>query len=89
MSMAVKVRMKKDWQFSKAGDVVEVFAPVAKQWVFNGLAEYAEPPEADRPHEPVPAPAPEGRQEEGDVEAAVDSSTSIETASVKQQPRRR
>lgn len=87
-SMGVTVRMKRDWQYYKAGDVVEVFAPVASRWVFEGIAENVT--EAEPPEVAAPVDVEDARHDEtGEVEAAVDSSTAIETASVKQQPRKR
>lgn len=35
----MKVRLLKDWGFSKAGDVVDVFEPTGRNWLLNGIAE--------------------------------------------------
>lgn len=35
----MKVRLLKNWNYRKAGDVVDVFDPTARNWVFNGIAE--------------------------------------------------
>lgn len=40
----MKVRMLKDWSWHKAGDVVEVFDPTARNWVVVGIAEDADNP---------------------------------------------
>lgn len=37
--MNIKVRLLKDWNFQKAGDVVDVFEPTAKNWIATGIAE--------------------------------------------------
>lgn len=35
----MKVRLLKDWSWNKAGDVVDVFDPLADDWIRNGVAE--------------------------------------------------
>jgi len=35
----MKVRLLKDWNFYKAGQVADVFDPLAKNWIQSGLAE--------------------------------------------------
>lgn len=35
----MKVKLLKDWSFHKAGDVVEVFEPTARNWIVTGIAE--------------------------------------------------
>lgn len=35
----MKVRLKKDWNWYKAGDVADVFDPLAKNWIQSGIAE--------------------------------------------------
>jgi len=35
----MKVRLLKDWGFSKAGEVVDVFEPTGRNWLLNGIAE--------------------------------------------------
>lgn len=35
----MKVRLLKDWSFHKAGDVVNVFEPTAKNWLATGIAD--------------------------------------------------
>jgi ribosomal protein L9 len=39
----MKVRLLKDWNFHKTGDVVDVFEPIARNWLATGIAE--SPPE--------------------------------------------
>lgn len=34
----MKIRMLKDWQWHKAGDVIEMWEGVAKQWILDGIA---------------------------------------------------
>ena len=33
-----KIRMLKDWQWHKAGDVVDIFDATAKAWISDGIA---------------------------------------------------
>jgi hypothetical protein len=35
----MKVRLLKDWNFHKAGDVVDVFEPTGKNWIATGIAD--------------------------------------------------
>jgi hypothetical protein len=35
----MKVQLKKDWNFHKAGDVVDVFEPTGKNWIASGIAD--------------------------------------------------
>jgi len=35
----LKVRLLKDWNWKKAGDVVDVFEPTGRNWILNGIAE--------------------------------------------------
>jgi len=35
----MKVRLLKDWNFHKAGDVVDVFEPTGKNWITTGIAD--------------------------------------------------
>jgi hypothetical protein len=35
--------MLKNWSYRKAGDVVDVFEPTARNWIFNGIAEEHSP----------------------------------------------
>ena len=37
----MKVRLLKDWNFQKCGQVVEVYEPTAKNWIATGIAEPA------------------------------------------------
>jgi ribosomal protein L9 len=37
----MKVRLLKDWNFHKHGDVVDVFEPIARNWLATGIAEAA------------------------------------------------
>lgn len=40
----MKIRMLKDWNWHKANSVVEVFDPLARDWINNGVAEeFGEP----------------------------------------------
>lgn len=71
--MVDKVKMLKDWGWNKAGDVVEVFAPMARQWVFDGIAEY------------VTA----SRSEQSVVEVAVAPTASVENATEQNRGKRR
>jgi hypothetical protein len=71
--MVDKVKMLKDWGWNKAGDVVEIFSPMARQWVFDGIAEYVK---ADRSDQPV-------------VEAAVAPTASVENATEQNRGKRR
>lgn len=34
----MKLRMLKDWSYNRAGDIVDVFEPTAKEWVREGIA---------------------------------------------------
>lgn len=34
----MKVRLLKDWNYHKQGDIVEVFEPTGKNWILNGIA---------------------------------------------------
>lgn len=56
----MKVRMKKDWNFHKAGDVVDAFEPTAKNWLATGIADpIAEPERRDVEVEATDNPIPE------------------------------
>lgn len=35
----MKVRLLKDWNYHKRGEIVEAFEPTAKNWILNGIAE--------------------------------------------------
>jgi hypothetical protein len=35
----MKVRLLKDWNFHKTGDVVDVFEPTGKNWIATGIAD--------------------------------------------------
>jgi hypothetical protein len=35
----MKVRLLKDWNYRKSGEVVDVFEPTAKDWIRSGIAE--------------------------------------------------
>lgn len=35
----MKVRLLKEWNYHKQGEVVEAFEPTAKNWILNGIAE--------------------------------------------------
>lgn len=35
----MKIRLLKDWNWHKAGDVTDVFDPLANDWILNGVAE--------------------------------------------------
>lgn len=35
----MKVRLLKDWNWKKAGEVVDVFEPTGQNWLLNGIAE--------------------------------------------------
>jgi|LakMenEpi03Aug12_release.lakeMendotaPanAssembly.Ray.scaffolds.fasta_scaffold272818_3 hypothetical protein len=37
----MKVRLLKDWNFYKVGQVADVFDPLARNWIQSGLAEEA------------------------------------------------
>lgn len=37
----MKVQLLKDWNFNKRGDVVDVFEPIARNWLATGIAEAA------------------------------------------------
>ena len=53
----MKVRMIKDWSFHKAGDIVDVFEPTAKNWLATGIADPAiEHERRDLPVETADAP---------------------------------
>ena len=71
--MNVKVRLLKDWQWNRAGQVIEVFPPVARQWVFDGVAEYVT----------------DDRSTPADVEMSVAPSDGVETATIQQRMKRR
>lgn len=34
----MKVRMNQDWNFYKAGEIAEVFEPLARNWIQSGVA---------------------------------------------------
>jgi hypothetical protein len=38
----MKVRLLQNWNWYKAGDVADVFEPLAKNWIHSGLAETVE-----------------------------------------------
>jgi len=71
--MVDKVRMLKDWGWNKADDVVEVFAPMARQWVFDGIAEYVKV----------------DRSDDTPVEAAVAPTANVENAAEQHKGKRR
>lgn len=71
--MNVKVRLLQDWQWGKKGDVIEVFQPVARQWVFDGVAEYVK----------------DERSTPAVVEEAVAPSGEVESAAIHQKAKRR
>jgi hypothetical protein len=48
----MKVRLAKDWSFHKAGDVADVYEPMAKNWIASGIAEPISP-EPERRDLPV------------------------------------
>lgn len=55
----MKVRLKKDWNFHKAGDVVDAFEPTAKNWLAAGIADpFVEPERRDVVVESMDNPAP-------------------------------
>lgn len=35
----ITVKLLKDWNWQKAGDVVSVFEPTGQNWILNGIAE--------------------------------------------------
>lgn len=35
----ITVRLLKDWNWQKAGSVVDVFEPTGQNWILNGIAE--------------------------------------------------
>lgn len=37
--MNIQVRLLKDWNFQKKGDIASVYEPTARNWIFNGIAE--------------------------------------------------
>lgn len=37
--MNIKVRLLRDWNYQKQGEVVAVYEPTARNWIFNGIAE--------------------------------------------------
>lgn len=37
--MNIRVRLLKDWNYQKQGDVVDVYEPTGRNWVLNGIAE--------------------------------------------------
>ena len=56
----MKVRLAKDWSFHKAGDVADVYEPMAKNWIASGIAEpFSEPERRDLPVERADEPASE------------------------------
>lgn len=38
----MKVRLLRNWNYHKTGDVVDIFEPTARNWVNNGIAEIPE-----------------------------------------------
>lgn len=38
----MKVRLLRNWNYHKIGDVVDIFEPTARNWVNNGIAEVPE-----------------------------------------------
>lgn len=38
----MKVRLLRNWNYHKTGDVVDIFEPTARNWVNNGIAEVPE-----------------------------------------------
>jgi hypothetical protein len=37
--MNIRVRLLKDWNFQRQGEIAEVYEPTARNWILNGIAE--------------------------------------------------